>query len=76
MTSARNLPSTAWRKSSYSGQGGGNCLEAALHSTEGTVPVRDSKNPHGPALLIPAAAWQAFVTRVRAGAVDSAGVTA
>ncbi|MFC8450834.1 DUF397 domain-containing protein [Kitasatospora sp. NPDC057223] len=33
----------------------------------GLVPVRDSKNPDGPALVFPAAAWQAFVTGVRAG---------
>ncbi|MPY62781.1 DUF397 domain-containing protein, partial [Streptomyces spongiae] len=26
------------------------------------IPVRDSKNPTGPALLFPAPAWQAFVT--------------
>ncbi|MFD5200071.1 DUF397 domain-containing protein [Streptomyces sp. NPDC058375] len=29
------------------------------------VPVRDSKNPHGPVLALPAAAWTAFI----AGAV-------
>ncbi|MFF8094266.1 DUF397 domain-containing protein [Streptomyces sp. NPDC016675] len=27
----------------------------------GLVPVRDSKNPHGTALLFPSAAWSAFV---------------
>jgi hypothetical protein len=31
------------------------------------VPVRDSKDPHGPALIFPAAAWTAFVARVKAG---------
>ncbi|WP_308187639.1 DUF397 domain-containing protein [Streptomyces sp. DH8] len=25
------------------------------------VPVRDSKNPHGPALVLTSAAWTAFV---------------
>ncbi|MFF9242747.1 DUF397 domain-containing protein [Streptomyces sp. NPDC014801] len=51
---------TGWRSSSYSGESGGNCLEvtaAALPS----VPVRDSKNPVGPALLFSAPAWSAFV---------------
>ncbi|MFE7560131.1 DUF397 domain-containing protein [Kitasatospora sp. NPDC057500] len=31
------------------------------------MPVRDSKDPDGPALLFPAASWQSFVTAVRAG---------
>ncbi|MFD5077369.1 DUF397 domain-containing protein [Streptomyces sp. NPDC058371] len=29
------------------------------------VPVRDSKNPHGPVLVIDRAAWAAFVSAVR-----------
>ncbi|MFE4606108.1 DUF397 domain-containing protein [Kitasatospora indigofera] len=33
----------------------------------GLVPVRDSKDPFGPALVFPAAAWQSFVAGVRAG---------
>ncbi|QWQ43176.1 DUF397 domain-containing protein [Streptomyces sp. YPW6] len=28
----------------------------------GVVPVRDSKNPTGPTLVVPAAAWSAFLT--------------
>ncbi len=28
----------------------------------GTVPVRDSKDPHGPALVFPHAAFAAFVS--------------
>ncbi|MFF2617279.1 DUF397 domain-containing protein [Kitasatospora sp. NPDC058046] len=31
----------------------------------GLVPVRDSKDPHGPALLFPAAAWDSFITAIR-----------
>ncbi|MFD4399766.1 DUF397 domain-containing protein [Kitasatospora sp. NPDC058478] len=33
----------------------------------GLVPVRDSKDPQGPALVFPAAAWEAFVMAVREG---------
>ncbi|MFF8783970.1 DUF397 domain-containing protein [Streptomyces sp. NPDC015125] len=29
------------------------------------VPVRDSENPHGPALLIPSPAWAAFVAGLK-----------
>ncbi|MFI9355756.1 DUF397 domain-containing protein [Streptomyces lydicus] len=31
----------------------------------GLVPVRDSKRPHGPALLIPGAAWTAFIAGLK-----------
>jgi len=72
MIRATGLPVTAWRKSSYSGQGGGNCLEVADDFAHRAVPVRDSKVPHGPALLVPANAWHAFVTRVRDGGFDNA----
>ncbi|MYW99417.1 DUF397 domain-containing protein [Streptomyces sp. SID8378] len=30
----------------------------------GVAPVRDSKNPTGPALVVPAAAWSAFIAGV------------
>ncbi|MET8539999.1 DUF397 domain-containing protein [Kitasatospora sp. NPDC004799] len=56
-----------WRKSSYSGTNGGNCVEVAAELLPGVVPVRDSKDPHGPTLVFPAAAWEAFVTAVQEG---------
>ncbi|WP_217573406.1 DUF397 domain-containing protein [Streptomyces sp. GbtcB7] len=61
------LAAAAWRKSSYSNQDGGECLEVVdnLLTLTPLVPVRDSKNPHGPALVLPAAAWASFVTAVR-----------
>ncbi|MGI5347922.1 DUF397 domain-containing protein [Streptomyces sp. CA-250714] len=67
MIRATSLPVSTWRKSSYSGQGGGDCLEVAVDHPGPSLPVRDSKNPHGPALLIPAPAWQAFIAQVRGG---------
>ncbi|WP_259316926.1 DUF397 domain-containing protein [Kitasatospora xanthocidica] len=33
----------------------------------GLVPVRDSKDPQGPALVFPASAWESFVAAVREG---------
>ncbi|MFF8790954.1 DUF397 domain-containing protein, partial [Streptomyces sp. NPDC015125] len=36
-------------------------------NAHGTVPVRDSKNPNGPALTFEPTAWTAFVTGVQAG---------
>jgi hypothetical protein len=50
----------AWRKSSYSNADGADCVEVA-DNFSGVVPVRDSKNPQGPALLFPAEVWSAFV---------------
>jgi hypothetical protein len=56
----------AWRKSSYSGDNGGNCIEVAPGFLPGTVPVRDSKDPHGPVLVFRASAWAAFLSGVQA----------
>ncbi|MFF9199503.1 DUF397 domain-containing protein [Streptomyces sp. NPDC014779] len=55
---------TGWRKSSYSNSQGGDCLEV-LDNVPGVVPVRDSKNPTGPALVVPAAAWAVFVAGLK-----------
>ena len=63
--STSQAPQT-WRKSSYSGGDNGDCVEVA-DGVPGVVPVRDSKDPQGPALLIPAEAWTAFVGAVKAG---------
>ncbi|MFI9366892.1 DUF397 domain-containing protein [Kitasatospora sp. NPDC053057] len=60
-----DLHGAAWRKSSYSAQAG-QCVEVS-DSLPGAVPVRDSKDPEGPALVFPAEAWQSFVTAVRGG---------
>ncbi|MFF1788701.1 DUF397 domain-containing protein [Kitasatospora sp. NPDC058243] len=37
------------------------------HGYPGRVPVRDSKDPDGPTLAFPTAAWQAFVAAVHEG---------
>lgn len=59
-----DLSMAIWHKSSYSGGGGDNCLEVT-HDFPTVVPVRDSKNPHGPKLIFRASAWSAFVEAVR-----------
>ncbi|PVD03337.1 DUF397 domain-containing protein [Streptomyces sp. CS147] len=59
------MTAAAWRSSSYSNQEGGDCVQVA-DGFPGVVPVRDSKNPTGPALVVPAAAWSAFVEAVAA----------
>jgi len=53
-----------WRKSSYSGSNGGACVEVA-RNLPGVVAVRDSKDPHGPALVFSQADWAAFMAALR-----------
>ena len=61
-----DLAGAQWRKSSYSGGSGGNCVEVATN-LPGLVAVRDSKNPGAPALLLTPAQWRAFTATLRAG---------
>ncbi|GGU58081.1 toxin [Streptomyces albospinus] len=62
---AHDFPGAAqWRKSSYSDDKGGDCIEVS-DDLPGVVPVRDSKDPHGPALVFPAIGWTAFVGAVK-----------
>ena len=51
-----------WRKSSYSGSNGGECVEVA---TAGAVLVRDTADRSGPVLTFTAEAWRAFTTAIR-----------
>ncbi|MCA1681826.1 MAG: DUF397 domain-containing protein [Actinobacteria bacterium] len=50
-----------WRTSSYSGTNGG-CVEVA--PVPASVFVRDSKDPEGPTLAVPTAAWRLFLGAV------------
>jgi hypothetical protein len=53
----------AWRKSTYSGADGGDCVETA--SAGGTVIVRDTADRDGGTLVIGASAWVRFVASVK-----------
>ncbi|MFE7129175.1 DUF397 domain-containing protein [Streptomyces sp. NPDC057617] len=52
-----------WRKSSYSSNEQGECLEVA--DGYANIPVRDSKNPAGPALLFQTNDWSTFITAIK-----------
>lgn len=55
---------TCWRTSSYTGNGGGTCVEVG-HAA-GKVAIRDTKNHGtGPVLTIPPAAWRSFTATLR-----------
>ncbi|MEV0635385.1 DUF397 domain-containing protein [Streptomyces sp. NPDC050619] len=66
MASSRtDLSDALWFKSSYSNGSGGDCVEIA-DGLPGIVPVRDSKAPDGPALVLTAHAWAPFVAALKA----------
>jgi hypothetical protein len=54
-----------WSKSSHSSANGA-CVEVA-QNLRGVVAVRDSKDPHGPKLLISLSDWRNFVIGVMGG---------
>ena len=52
-----------WRKSTFSNDTGGECVELA--TGHGTILIRDTTDRAGALLTVPAAAWRDFLTRVR-----------
>ncbi|GDY32292.1 DUF397 domain-containing protein [Gandjariella thermophila] len=60
-----------WRKSSWSGSSGGQCVEVALAGE--VVAVRDSKNPGGPVLMLSPSTWDGFRAEIVAGRFDIHG---
>jgi hypothetical protein len=58
-----DVTSAIWRKSSYSGGNGGDCVEVA--PAENDIAVRDSKDSDGPRLQFSAAEWRAFLARIK-----------
>lgn len=65
-----DLTGAGWRKSTYSNNGG-SCVEVAP-GFPGLMPVRDSKDPTGPALVFPIEEWVSFVAAVRSGEFSEA----
>ena len=52
-----------WVRSSYSGPEGGQCVEwsPAFAKAHRVVPVRDSKNPDGPVMMLSLEGWTGLV---------------
>lgn len=63
-----DLSGAQWRKSTWSGGDGGECVEVA-GDLPGAVAVRDSKNPHGPVLIFAPGEWKSFLGGVKSGAL-------
>ncbi|MGC5021224.1 DUF397 domain-containing protein [Micromonospora sp. DT47] len=60
-----DLTGAVWRKSTRSGDNGGNCVEVA-DSLRGIVAVRDSKDSAGPLLTFSPEVWGNFVSTIKA----------
>jgi hypothetical protein len=54
---------SGWRKSSYSGNGGEQCVEVG--ADRASVAVRDTTDRGGFMLSMPAAAWSVFLATLR-----------
>jgi hypothetical protein len=59
-----------WRKSSYSGNGGADCVEVGARAEASRVSVRDTRDPHGPTLTFGPHVWKRFAEQVKTGARD------
>lgn len=57
-----------WRKSSYTGQEGGTCVELA--ALPPAVGVRDSKDPDGPILQFPTNVMTELFSQIKTGHLD------
>jgi Domain of unknown function (DUF397) len=66
MNTDARLKNANWRKSTHSGINNGDCVEIADNIPD-AIPVRDSKNPEGPALHFTPEAWAAFVGALKSG---------
>jgi hypothetical protein len=64
----RDCVMPVWRKASNS-DGHGACVEVAVFP-DGTIGIRDSKNPVGSKLVLVPPAWMAFLTATKAGHFD------
>ena len=69
MTEAFDLSTLEWRKSSFSGGQGGNCIEVAELPGGGRA-LRDSKDPEGPKLVFTVGEWAAFLDGAKNGEFD------
>ena len=58
-----DLSRAKWRKSSFSGGGGSNCIEVA--DAGQAIVVRDSKDALGPVLVFGQHAWRQFAAKVK-----------
>jgi hypothetical protein len=66
---AAELPVTQWVKSQFSAAG--NCVELAELPDGAGIAMRNSRDPHGPALIYTRAEIEAFIRGAAAGEFDA-----
>jgi hypothetical protein len=65
------LHGVAWRMSSKTGNGSGNCVEAGpLQDGTGRVAVRHSRHRKGAVIIYTRAEWEAFIAGAKDGEFD------
>jgi hypothetical protein len=68
---ADELSGVAWRTSTRTGNGSGNCVEAGpLPDGSGRIAVRHSHFPDGAAMVYTRAEWEAFIAGAKDGEFD------
>lgn len=71
VATASELANVAWRVSTRTGSGGGNCVEAGpLLDGTGRIAVRHSHHPHGHVILYTRTEWEAFIAGAKDGEFD------
>ena len=60
-----DVTGATWRTSSYTGSGGGNCVEVGEHAPDRRILVRDTKARCGPLLTFSPQAWELFTADLR-----------
>ena len=64
------LDGRRWRKSSYSANGGTDCVQVGMDRGAEGVVVRDTKARSGPVLRFSPGAWRTFASRLKAYGPD------
>ncbi|MGW6457126.1 DUF397 domain-containing protein, partial [Streptomyces sp. NPDC055078] len=70
-TRLADLSTATWRKSSHSNQDGGDCVEIST-DFPGLIPLRDSKTPTAPALILTPGAFAGLVAYAKSPDLSAA----
>ena len=60
-----DVTGATWRTSSYTGSGGGNCVEIGNHAPDRRVLIRDTKDRRGPVLAFNPQSWRNFTAEIK-----------
>lgn len=60
-----DVTGATWRTSSYTGSGGGNCVEVGNRTQDRRVLIRDTKDRRGPVLAVNPESWRNFTAMIK-----------